>query len=494
MQIARVKEMFVALVLLLPWVLPVQWGPVTLMGQMLAATTGFACSVYVGIKARRVLTMLLWAGLINAIIAISQVTHLCSTLFGDVALCHNHVAHGFLNQRNHLASLSVLSLWACVFSIRTKGTEEPLNFATCVAIITLSAACAFTASRIGGVELGFACAALWWFKRGTETERATRRALVTAVLSYVAASVVLILQLPLTGQDSANAWGRFVDSAAYSRLALWSNILELIAQSPWTGHGWRSLAYLHYSTDFSSARFMEMLDNAHNLPLHLAVELGVPVALGFCALVVWALWRGKPWTETRSERQLAWGILLVIGLHSLVEYPLWSGLFWMTALLAIGILTADFRENWLVARSKYTRNAISFIVKGAVALILMGTAVVALDYHRVSQIYLSPDRRTSWYGRDAMSLAQTSVLFQSHAKFAELQITSLSKDTAQRTFVLSSELVRWSPEPRIIEKLIESAVMLGHDDIAAFHMKRYSAAYPAAYAVWVKRAAPTSEL
>lgn len=35
-------------------------------------------------------------------------------------------------------------------------------------------------------------------------------------------------------------------------------------------------------TLFPGERFCVLLDNAHNLPLHLAVELGVPVAALLC--------------------------------------------------------------------------------------------------------------------------------------------------------------------------------------------------------------------
>jgi hypothetical protein len=68
-----------------------------------------------------------------------------------------------------------------------------------------------------------------------------------------------------------------------SRTTLWSNVLELIGQKPWFGWGWGRLDYAHYITLFDGPRFCDILDNAHNLPLHLAVELGVPVALACCA-------------------------------------------------------------------------------------------------------------------------------------------------------------------------------------------------------------------
>ena len=122
------------------------------------------------------------------------------------------------------------------------------------------------------------------------------------------------------------------------------------------------------------------------------------------------------------------------------------------------------------------------------ALLLVGTAFVAFDYHRVSQIYIAPEERSSWYAADPLAAAKRSVLFQSQAKFAELQITQLSKETAPRVLQLSSELIGWSPEPRIIEKLIESSVMMGLDDLAMFHLKRYRIAYPNAHAAWAARA------
>ena len=278
-------------------------------------------------------------------------------------------------------------------------------------------------------------------------------------------------------------------SDAHSRLALWGNVLELIAREPLLGHGWRSLAYAHYAQDFSGIRFMEMPDNAHNLPLHLAVELGLPVALAFCGLVGWAVWRGRPWAETQADRQLAWGVLAMIGIHSMLEYPLWYGPFFMTALICIGVLCGDLWRNMLLVITDTARSAIVLGVRALAVLLLVCTAFVAFDYHRVSQIYLQPEERSSGYAADPLGAAKRSVLFQPQAKFAELQITPLSKETAPRILQLSSELIKWSPEPRIIEKLIESAVMMGLDEFAAFHLKRYKAAYPAAHALFVK---PTS--
>jgi O-antigen ligase len=87
--------------------------------------------------------------------------------------------------------------------------------------------------------------------------------------------------------------------ACASRITLWSNVLNLIGQKPWLGWGWGELDYAHYMHLYGqSPRFCDILDNAHNLPLHVAVELGVPAALLLCGAVVWGVLRARPWRET----------------------------------------------------------------------------------------------------------------------------------------------------------------------------------------------------
>jgi O-antigen ligase len=402
-----------------------------------------------------------------------------------------------LRQRNQFAGLCAMG-WMILLVVMSKSNDSDsgatkLNRITNIAVIVgvtvlsslLALGNAMSGSRTGAVQW-VAVGLLAWLWRYTG-----RGALPRGVFLGWVAYVFWLAWMPWMAQVADNAtaglMGRLNDHNAFSRLALWSNVLELISQQPLLGHGWRSLAYVHYATDFSGARFMEMLDNAHNLPLHLAVELGLPVALAFCGLVGWLIWKNRPWAETRADRQLAWGVLMVIGIHSLVEYPLWYGPFFMTAVICVGILCGDMWRNWLIAGTDTARRAIDLGVKAFAVLLLFATAFVAFDYHRVSQIYLQPQERSSWYAADPLGAAKKAVLFQSHAKFAELQITPLSRESAPRVLALSSELVRWSPEPRIIEKLIESSTMMDLGDLAAFHLKRYKTAYPEAYALWAQR-------
>ena len=49
---------------------------------------------------------------------------------------------------------------------------------------------------------------------------------------------------------------------------------------------------------------------------------------------------------------------------------------------------------------------------------------------------------------------------------------------------LARDMLHYSPEPRVIEKVIESAVMLGRDDEALQYLARYRAAFPQDHARW----------
>ena len=114
-------------------------------------------------------------------------------------------------------------------------------------------------------------------------------------------------------------------------------------------------------------------------------------------------------------------------------------------------------------------------------------AGVAISYQRVSQIYLPPAERSAAMRDDTLVKIRGSWFFHKQALFAELSITALTPDNAAAVHSMSLELLHYSPEPRVIEKLIESAVMLGRDDEALQYLARYRAAFPEDHARWAQK-------
>ncbi len=275
--------------------------------------------------------------------------------------------------------------------------------------------------------------------------------------------------------------GRLEEHApeCHSRLTLWSNVLDLIIQRSWTGWGWGELDYAHFATRFEGTRFCAILDNAHNLPLHLAVELGIPAAVALIGAMAFVVIRARPWRETEPARQLAWLVIALVMLHSMVEYPLWYGPFQLAIGLAAGMLLAR------PATACVTQAAWPAHAQRLIGTLLMGASVYAAwDYWRLSQIYLPKELRADVYREDTLNKISSSWLFADQVRFARLTITPLTPANAAFMHELAEKTLHFSPEPAVIEKYINSARLLGRDADAAWAEQRYAAAFPDQHARW----------
>ena len=442
----------------------------------IAAAVGRSNDIHVDL-ARLVASAWLAAALASCVIALCQYFGWAHRFAPFMNVPADFEAYGNLRQRNQFAALGAIGMAALLWWV-ARGLAMRLAVP---AGLLLAAGVAASASRTGAVQLAaLLLLALLW--RGPSF----RRQFMVCVLG-LAAYLVAVLALPLAQQSVVGAQNASVlqrlasDLGCSSRKVLWSNIADLIAQRPWTGWGWGELDYAHYSHSYAGARFCDILDNAHNLPLHLAVELGVPVALILGAgLLAWVV-VARPWRETDSTRQMAWSILLLLALHSAVEYPLWYGPFQIALGLSVGLT----RRHPAAVRLKSWEPVVA---RGCALLLAASAAYATWDYHRVSQIYLAPDARGADYQDDALAAAQRSWLFRNQARFAELTITAPERSNAAQMYALAGDLLHYSPEPRVIERRIESALLLGNRDEAAAQAARYRAAFPSEHAAWSRAA------
>ena len=378
------------------------------------------------------------------------------------------------------------------------GAVGLLGVLSAWALVALALASAATASRTGLLQW-LVLVALLWCWRASMGRLALVLALVGALVYGAAAWLLPQLLWQWTGFQADGLLGRFTDGgpACTSRRVLWANVLHLIAQKPWLGWGWGELDYAHYITLFPGERFCTLLDNAHNLPLHLAVELGLPVALVLCGAAVWALWRAQPWREVNPARQLAWGMLAVVGIHSLLEFPLWYGPFqWMTVLALVLLLVpqsgseragapeAGRARHWAHALALLRRPGALAVQALVVALLLAGGGYVSAQYLRLAQVFVPPAQRAGASTEAVLAQVAGTRLFADQLDFVVLTTTPVTPATASRIYPLAQQVLHFSPEPRVIEALIESAALLGHDAVVAQHLHRYRAAFPAEFARW----------
>ncbi|MHB1200597.1 MAG: PglL family O-oligosaccharyltransferase [Polaromonas sp.] len=497
----RLSNAWLAVLLVLPWLSPYTAGPTPNAWPWLISAF---CAILLWLLRRRLnvklitATWVLAAGF-SAMIGLLQYFGLAQALDPWVSQTVPGEAFANLRQRNQFATLTSIGLIALLAWValvapsgasRISATRVPW-WASATAVL-LALGNAASDSRTGLLQWALVLALTAWC--AASGRRHLRVLALQAMLAYAVAVLALPWLLELvTGVRSGGLIARLAEApGCASRRVLWSNVLTLIAQKPWLGWGWGELDYAHFMTQYAGPRFCEILDNAHNLPLHLAVELGLPAALTASAAAGWMVWRAKPWRESSPARQMAWGVLAVIMLHSMVEYPLWYGPFQIAFALSVGLLWSGAAGSAAGAASarghppKIKQNrAAAHYLRVFIAISLIALWVLsAIDYQRVSQIYLPAAERSAAYRDDTLNKIRGAWLFRDQARFAELSVTALTPDNAAALYAMAQDLLHYSPEPRVIEKLIESAVMLGRDDEALLYLARYRAAFPQDHARW----------
>ena len=126
-------------------------------------------------------------------------------------------------------------------------------------------------------------------------------------------------------------------------------------------------------------------------------------------------------------------------------------------------------------------------VNSLAVISLLVLAFVAWDYWRISQLYLLPADRAASYREHTQEKVKNTWFFQNQVQFAELTTTTLTASNASAHYAEALRLLHFSPEPRVVEAAIESAVLLGQDQEALYYLQRYKAAFPDAHAQWAAR-------
>jgi O-antigen ligase len=371
------------------------------------------------------------AGVLNAVIAVVQIYMPAWTGNGWLSAANMNRAGGNLRQANHLSSLLLWSLVAAVWLGEGRRWSRP--WVTGLSLLMLFGI-VLSGSRTG--MLGTLMLAGW----GVVDRRlspASRRMLWLAPVAYAAMWGGMALWAQAQQQVFDGVARLQQADLSSNRLAIWSNTLSLIAAHPWLGVGFGEFNFAWTLTPFPG-RPVEFFDHAHNLVLHLAVELGLPLATVVLSLLLWALVEAiraarSATGDTALQLRAALMMVLLVALHSQLEYPLWYAYFLLPAAFAFGLClggtpappadvtvattatgAALANKRKTVARAKQVvpqtpppgRQATRPLLIGALLLTIAGAASV-WDYMRVVVIFAQTENtplaqrvmegRRSWF-------------------------------------------------------------------------------------------------
>lgn len=248
---------------------------------------------------------------------------------------------GNVAQANHYADLIWLGMAGALCLLARR--RLPL-WAFAPIVFWLALAGAASASR--GVlfyTAAFVALAVWVAWRGGAEMRHVALGLGLIVLASVAAQVLISYGHILNAFDVASSISRVQDKGSNGqRLHDWSVAWQAIRAHPLAGAGAGSFYRLTIDAAIAGPYqgFPMLAEHAHNLPLHLAAEIGLPWTLGaFAMLAIWFVTQLV--RSVTPARVFALAGIMVMGIHSMVEYPLWYTYFMIPFGLLFGISDSD---------------------------------------------------------------------------------------------------------------------------------------------------------
>jgi O-antigen ligase len=401
---------------------------------------------------RALLIGILIAALFNALVALVQMAAPGWTDDAWIArnVPPNDRASGNLRQPNQLATLMVWGLLATSYFWR----QQPLRWLTFSA--PLLATLVATGSRTGMVSLLVIVVVALLRSRRVRSWR--MKGWLT----------LLIALLPLAWFAESIFTRNTANVALTLRFALWRDVLEIVRLQPWFGVGWGQLNFAWTLTPLPG-RAADVFDHAHNLPLHLAAELGVPVALAVIGALCVMLWRARVVLRT-SDGATVGLLLATILLHSLFEYPLWFSYFllpsavllaWLVAAGSPAVGEENAANSWSELRGFPLNYALAF----AAVLSLLSVIYATREYRKQIAIHRAVGQPDAL--QRAIVTARQSPLYGHFGDYAAIM---LAGDAA--TAELFTRPVRHVLDERLLSAYARMLTRSGETDHAAFMVAR----------------------
>lgn len=354
------------------------------------------------------------AGLLNALVA-------CIQVFAPAWADGDWIARsgipgravGNLRQSNHLSTLLIWATVALVPLVDSRRLRLPAGLG--LAALFMLAVVA-SASRTGMLSVVLLAAWGLWDKR---LARPARTLLVATPVLFGLAWAAMALWASVGGHVFG-AEARLGESdLSASRFGIWANTWALIRAHPLWGVGFGEFNFA-WTLSVFPGRPVAFFDHAHNLPLHLAAEVGLPLATVVCGSFLWGLWlawrRGRQAAPEALYPGLAaaGAMVVLIGLHSQLEYPLWYAYFLLPTAWAWGFLLGRPEVAAEAPPTQRTTRPPALLWGGV--MLVLGAGLAFVDYVRVAHIFVASEPVRPLEERIANG--QRSLLFSHHADYA----------------------------------------------------------------------------
>jgi len=278
-----------------------------------------------------------------------------------------------IGRANFLGSYLVLVVPLTAGQVLAIGSTVSLRQLVPLGLLLMAQLTCLALTQARGAWVGMAVAALVLALVWAAVTRNQRLALTSVVTALLAATFVVLLNLPkgplaplaqLPGLERLAALTRTDSGSTAARLTIWRAVLPLIVARPWLGYGPETLRPVFdriFPPQLVYYQGRRVVDRAHNLWLDLGVSAGLAGIFSFAALLVgfgWLAWHRLFTVGDRKGRlprdqrdQALWASLTAAIAGHLADLQFSFTLtasatvFWLALALPIPLLLPSVREE-----------------------------------------------------------------------------------------------------------------------------------------------------
>lgn len=425
---------------------------------------------------------LVFAGIINTgIVALQYVTR----TGGSISFLSHWSGYGMLSQANHFADFCALATISLIYLYSKERFST--SFFTLILLCFLvmlsfsgsrSAWLYLTASTIFSVVMHIST-----IKRDENSTIAPRFlcAIYLLIPGFILIQIFIYLVVP---NELINLpTERIVDAADVNtpsaRLHIWYDSLRLFLQSPWLGIGagnMRGETFLLLDKPTAMA-FNRIFEHAHNLFLHLSVEMGISAFLiTFICLLDWII--SFKWKKLNLETWWLISLLAVLGIHSMLEYPLWYAYFLGTVAFLLGagaekIVSVNFSKITSNISCKiYRLSLIVFFLLGVINLSTLLIANIKLEnwMHKFAYENVNDKAQLNWVNRYS--------LFLPYSELMQAMTMKIDTNNIDEDILLNQSVMNFRPFQTITFQHAFLLQLKGQHADAVKQLNRALTAYP----------------
>lgn len=418
---------------------------------------------------------LAFGGLVNGFVGLLQVLD-CAKYIPYLVFYprDNNVAVGQLGQTNHYADYQMVALSAVVY-LQAAGRLRGLVFAALAAFLVFSVL--LSSSRM--VVIFFALLILLfgvcWYRRRNPSLAVMIKPLAALGGFFVLFALVQHF-FPLSDTGVARI-GSGAAADGVNRWLYYRQAWDVFLHHPLFGVGVGNLAdaiYGLYASDgFPASGDQLPLAYCHNIVLQLLSEMGL-VGLVLMFVLTWFFVAGMKKMPQGPE----WFFVVMGGgaifIHAQLEYPLSYMYFLALFFCFYSVALSDCRTISI---------SLSRAAGGFVAV--LGSAVLAVTFYQYLAISFLYDPPPALYGKpvEAAEIRRVELfgfnpLLRFSADLTAVKYMTLDKTALAQKYSILDDVIKYRPNPRIIEKKIILSIFSGDRNAAVKMLEKNCRAYP----------------